>query len=180
MKKILLLSLLMILSIPAFAGVEGNASNEEQEFGKTFLPLASDFGMTNYAYAAKSSPVSVLYEYLPQNQNFDSWKQLSSVNIFQLGDKAEEVLPKLAESFQAKGAGKVVNETKTFGTGSSQVYFTDYVIGSGPIREHNLSMIWQILPGVIANFQIQKRDGNYSKDIKEEFLGLVKKTAKPE
>ncbi len=179
MKKILLLSFLILFSIPAFAGVEGDATDQEKSAGQTFMPLALDFGMDDYVFATRTTPISILYEYIPKGQNLKSWNDMATMTMYAPSKQSEEMLSKIIQSTMKALKGNIKN-SKVYGSGSKKVGFVEYVIGTGAIQEHNLNMTWLVAPYTVGSFQIQKRGGAPSEETKEKFLELVNKTAKQE
>ncbi len=164
MKRSRLLKILTFAALIAFPMVgqaqeiAGNLDQQSEEFGKTFIPLAAQFGFTEYVYAAKSDSGMILFEYLKPGENLESWKNMATVSLFPVAEteqEAAEALPQYAALFRS-GTGRILEEEE-HDTEMGKLYFTHYDISAGPIKESNLSLIWQIMPGVIGNFQVQRR-----------------------
>lgn len=179
MRILAFIVLLLVVSFPALAGVEGNANENEKSAGKTFLPLANEFGMEEYVFAGRATPISILYEYLPKGQNVDSWKDMATMTLYAPSPKPEETLTKIIDGTKKALEGKIKN-SRVYGSGISKVGFFEYEIGTGSITEHSLNMTWLVAPGMVGVFQVQKRDGKPTQETKDQFLELVKKTANPQ
>jgi hypothetical protein len=176
------LFLILLSSFPVLAETstqsvneKPNISDEEREFGKTFLRLTSKFGFTEYAYAAKATNGSFIFEYLKPGADLNIWEELSTINLYPVGqtmDDGNKHVDSIATLFQKKVSEQIIEKNK-YDAYFGPVYYTYYNIGTGPLKENNLSAIWQIIPGVIGVFQIQKRGEPHSAESVQQFKDFV-------
>ena len=154
-------------------------SDSEKEFGKKFLPMTSSFGFSELAFSAKAPNGLLLYEYLQPGQDIKKWQFLSTVSILPVGKTKEEGDKELARflAFFKKQVPKILEE-KEFDAAFGKIYYTSYEVGDGPLKENNLSAIWQVAPGLIANFQIQKRGGAHNQGGIDTFKNYLTAMAK--
>jgi hypothetical protein len=135
----------------------------EREIGRTFQPLADEFGFTEYVHAARTPSGGILFEYLPEGDSLDSWNFLGTLLLTRVAktwEEGAEILPRYASAFAKQMQD--LNEAIIWPFPEGQVSFIDYEIGTGASREHNLATIWQVLPGTIALFQAQRRTERFS------------------
>lgn len=134
-------------------------SEPERELGRTFQPLADQFGLSVYANASRTaSGRGLVFEYLPEGQARDDWEYRGIFVLTRVGDSWEqglEVMPRFIEAF-ARQQGQV-NEAGTWTFSEGDVTFLDYEGSTAGMHEHGLAAIWQVLPGHIAIFQAQRR-----------------------
>ncbi len=139
-------------------------TDAEREIGRTFQPLASEFGFTHYVRAARvNGGLGILFEYLPDDENLKDWHYRGTfvlTRVAKTWDEAAVILPRYAQAF-AKQMDRV-NEAITWPFPEGQVVFIDYELGSDARREHSLATIWQVLPGHLAIFQAQRRPDRFS------------------
>jgi hypothetical protein len=153
-------------------------SDQQAQFGNTFLPLAREFGRTKYAYAARTA-TGVQYEYLPEGETLDGWQHLATLTLVAVGrswDDGKAILPKAVEVFRR---GVRVLETSTFSGSAGVVAFTSYRIGGGAIEEYNLAATWQLTPGTLATFQVQQRLRAHTREQVEHFKSVAARIAQP-
>lgn len=156
------------------ARLSANINPEEKEFGKNFLPLTSSFGFSDYVYGGKTDNGMLIYQYLRPQDEIESWPVMASLSLIPVGRtmaKGNEALPEYIDFFrtQVPDINEQVNREAAFG----DVYFTHYDAGTGPLKENNLSAVWQVLPGIIGNFQIQKRGGPHSETAVNAFKAYI-------
>lgn len=132
-------------------------SDNEAELGRTFQPLADRFGLTRYVYATRTQ-TGLRFEYLPEGETLDAWRTLGTLLLVPVGgswEEGEAALPKYIDAFRRRM--KTVNDIATWRGPGGDVWFMDYEVVEGPLREHILAAVWQLLPGTLGVFQTQRR-----------------------
>lgn len=154
---------------------EAALSEEEQEFGKRFLPLAGEFGLSEYAFADRTPDGGVLYMYLPEGEELESWVHLGVIVLTGVGATWEEgqaFLPRYADSI-VRGVTKLYASEVLRG-GKGDVHFFHFRLGNGARAEHSLMASWQLLPGMVATFQVEQRPQPFSPRQVEQFKDVVR------
>lgn len=149
-------------------------SEGEAEFGKTYLPLTRRFGFTEYVHAARAAGGSTLYEYLPEGETLEGWNHLATLLLHRVAGSWEEgakALPRYRDAFLA-GLPLVQESLHAPGAQGGASYLR-YQTGGGPLTEHALAVVWQVLPGTMATFQVQQRSEPFAQRQKDEFVELV-------
>jgi hypothetical protein len=134
-------------------------SDPEADLGRTFQPLADEFGFTRYVHVQRTpTGRGLVFEYLPEGETLETWRFLGTLILTVVGRTWEEgagVLPRYVEAFRKRQ--EQLNEIVTWEYPEGDVTFIDYELRAGPLHEHNLGAVWQVLPGMIAVFQAQRR-----------------------
>lgn len=142
---------------------EPSLSEEDRKFGENFLPLAREFGLTEFATAERNEAGGVLYEFLPAGEELEGWSLLGTVLLLSVGSTWEEgqaALPRYSDFIAQK-----VTELYTKGILPGElgdVYFLHFRLGGGTQAEHSLMANWQLHPGLLASFQVQQRPEDFS------------------
>jgi hypothetical protein len=155
-------------------------SAEEADGGRQFLPLARQFALPQFAFAARSSNGGLLYEFLPLGDSLDRWTRLGSVHVFRVGatlDDAAQILPEYMEFLRS--LADVVHETEYFPALNGGVHLIHYDAAANDYREEGLAAVWVTGPGLIVNFQVMNRGSAYTEAHVEGFWKIFSELAEP-
>ena len=138
-------------------------SEEDRKFGENFLPLAREFGLTEFASADRNAAGGFLYEFLPAGEELEGWSHLGTVLLLSVGSTWEEgqaALPRYSEFI-------VQQVTELYSKGIlpgelGEVYFIHFRLRDGASAEHSLMANWQLNPGLLASFHVQQRSEGFS------------------
>lgn len=174
--------------MPAFAQAQaeelGAPDAAEREFGQRFTSLSGQFGLPVYVDAVKTKRGSMLYTYIAPEGTAAEDALRATVTVFSVAEP-EEFLEKYINSIQSEGVvRRELGKMKLYGQGDTFMSYTEYNIGrgstfnqGGPDKKYYVSMVWQVLPGVVANFQIEKYNEPFTTETKDLFKEIVKQTA---
>lgn len=170
--KLLLALLIFTFSTAPSLAVEtqGNASKQDIEYANNHLNLTDKFGKFKVAYVIKNPSTPLLIEYLPQDDEIESWTTLATLSVFPCtDDKAicNALSQKLATHFVSDsvqlGFQKKIIDKKIWTSAPPQsldtsphVAYFHYTIGEGNIKENNTGVLY-VDKNTINIFQLQKR-----------------------
>jgi hypothetical protein len=163
--------------VPPKPPASAPATEEEWEFGKTFQPLADVFAFTQYVHASRRGN-GLVYQFLPEGETLEDWHYLGVVLLVPVArtwEEAEDVMPEFIEAFLKDR--QHVNQVQTIPGERTNLTYIDYELGAGSRREHILASIWQVIPGAITVFQVQRRPERFDAAQIEQFKNVASQLA---
>ena len=156
----------------------------EHDFGQRFTNLSGQFGLPVFEQAVKTKRGSMLYSYGAAEGAKAIDAEGATVTVFTI-DAPTDFLKKYVNSVQSEGVvRRELDDMKLYGQDDTLVAYTQYHLGrsaifeeGGPEKKYYLSMVWQVLPGVVANYQIEKDNEPFMQETIGLFEQIVKKTA---
>jgi hypothetical protein len=160
---------------PPTEEAEVSLSEADRKFGENFLPLAREFGLSEFAYADRNEAGGVLYKFLPAGEELEGWSIRGTVLLLSVGSTWEEgqaALPRYSE-FIAQRVTELYSKGILPGE-LGDVYFIHFRLGDGASAEHSLMANWQLNPGLLASFQVEQRPGAFSRRQVAHFQEIVR------
>lgn len=170
----------MITVMVALAGAtcfatvaSANVEVSERDFGQSFLSLTQQFSLSDYYSAEKTERGAVLYKYRSKAGEPQSDATAATVSVFAVKDPAQFLFDYIRKVQSEGGPRREIGKVKLYGEGEDLVGYTTYYIGKGPIENYFMSMIWETAPGVVANFQIEKKEAPFAESTVQRFEQIV-------
>lgn len=184
------LRIVMICALMGFAAVpaqafETSASSPElvrklKEMGDVFLPVAGDFGCTQFTWANFADPQyrTAQLEYVPAGHDVKNWTRLQTTTVYAMSGKADldtDLMNGLAKVLidNYKKNGNVI-DLQYFENGNGEpAFYIEYKIGDGDAQEHNAGVFMRTSDLAAAFIQIQARKGELKTEDKLVLLGYL-------
>lgn len=151
-----------------------------QEMGEVFMPIARDFGCTNFTWANFPDPQyrTAQLEYVPEGHDVKKWTRLQTTTVYAMSGNAEldnDLMTGLARVLidNYKKNGEVI-DLQYFENGIGEpAFYIEYKIGAGDAKEHNAGVFMRTSDMAAAFMQIQVRKGELPRDDKLTLLGYL-------
>lgn len=148
--------------------------------GEVFLPIARDFGCTEFTWAAFTDAQfrAMQLEYMPKGQDPKTWTRLQTTTVYGLTGRPDadyEIMESVANNLIAtyKRTAHVI-EMQPFESGTGEpAFYIEYRIGKGDAREHNAGVFMRTSDRAAAFMQIQARKGDLTAKDKNTLLGYL-------